>query len=268
MAEEKTPELRLTYDEFVSVLRKLDAYTQLEFNEMSRGFPVITGSDEDFHAAFGGAPPPGYANTTAVNISDLAELIWKFLVAGADEADRIHDEVFVERQVEHFKSTYSSPEHIASQMRDEYGHRLDLAPPTELFFKLGKPARMILMGEGFLEEAIKAYEQGEEIVRNKEQGEMIERSRKRQQEKEMIETRKRVRELDNLQCVFCGARVSHNPRYVILSAGEYQPENVVLSCSPCHTKIKHKVPEAAEMAPTFGRFADPEIETGEVTRLM
>jgi hypothetical protein len=269
MEEEDAPTLQFTYEEFVAVLRKLDAYTQIEFSEMSRGFPVITGSDEDFYAAFGGGPrPAGHANTTAVKLSDLAGLIWKSLGAGADEVDRLHDEVYVSAQVEHFKKTYASPEHVASQMVSDWGGPPELPAPTALFFKLGKPARMLLMAEGFLEEAIKAYEQGEEIVRNKEERERIERSRKRQQEKLVIETRKRVRELDGLQCVFCGARVTNNPRYVMLSDGDYLPENVVLSCAPCHTKIRHKVPEAAEMAPTHGRFADPEIDTGEVTRVM
>lgn len=267
MPKEGAPTLILTYDQFVEVLRRLDAYTRVEFSKMARGFPLIIGGDEDYEI-FGSPRPPGYANTTAVNISDLAELIWKFLEAGPDEVDRIHDEAFVESQVEHFKKTYSSPEHVASQIKGKYGERHELAPPTELFFKLGKPARMILMGEGFLEEAIKAYEQGEEIVRGKEQGEKIDNSRRRQQEKQMIETRRRVRELDSLQCVFCGTQVSNNFRYVQLSPGEYQPENVVLSCSPCHTKIKHKVPEAAEMAPTFGRFTDPNFDTGEATIVM
>jgi transcription elongation factor Elf1 len=265
MTKEGVPTLQLTYEQFAEVLRRLDAYTRVEFSKMARGFPVLIGEDYDI---FGDPRPPSYASTVAVNISDLAELIWRFLEARPDEVDRIHDEVFVESQVEHFKKTYSSPEHVASQIRGEYGERNELASPTELFFKLGKPARRILMEEGFLEEAIKAFEQGEEIVRGKEQGEKIENSRRRRQEKQMIETRRRVRELDSLQCVFCGTQVSNNFRYVQLAAGEYLPENVVLSCSPCNTRLKHKVPEAAEMAPTFGRFTDPNFDMGEATRVM
>lgn len=86
--------------------------------------------------------------------------------------------------------------------------------------------------------------------------EKVENALRRQKEKQVIETRRRVRELDRLQCVFCGAQVDNNFRYVQVTPGEFLPENVVFSCAPCNTKIKHKVPEAASMTPKYGRFAE------------
>jgi hypothetical protein len=68
---------------------------------------------------------------------------------------------------------------------------------------------MVITREGLLEEAIEIYEQGKEIVHNKDQAEKNERVRERQQEKQVIETRRRVRELDKLQCVYCDAPVNN-----------------------------------------------------------
>jgi hypothetical protein len=257
MAKDSEPALRLTLEQFVAVLGRWDAYMRIEFSQMAREFPVISCNDEDL-IMYGGRESPGYAATGRVNLSNLAPLIWRTLEAGAAEVDRIHDEVFVKIQVEHFKEIYSSPAYVASQMRDKDGNRYKLAPPTDLFFKLGKPAQITIAREGFLEEAIKRYKQAEEIVNNKEEGEKIEQSQRRERKKEMKETRKRVRELDGLQCVFCGAQVKSNFRYVQITPGTYQPDNVVFSCSPCQPKINHNIPEAVEMKPIYGRFAKPE----------
>jgi hypothetical protein len=261
MTNENSAVLQLTYEQFVAVLRQWDDYTHVEFNEMARNFPVyIGGSDSWSWFSLGGRITPGYAVTKPANLSDLAELLWKTLQAGPMEVDRIHDETYVSNQVEHFKETYASPEHVASLMRDEDGGRETLEQPTDMFFKLGKPAQIIITREGLLEEAIEIYKQGEEIVNNKDQAEINERARQRQQEKVVTETRKRVRELDKLQCVYCGAPVNNNFRYTQISPGDYLPENIVFSCAPCNTKIKHNAPEVAEMTPKFGRFSEPESQ--------
>ncbi len=162
---------------------------------------------------------------------------------------------FVERQVEHFRKTYASPEYIASLMWDEFGDRYPLEHPVQMFMKLGKPAQTVIREEGLFEEAIRIFEQGKEIIHNKEQAEKIERAVERQKEKQVIETRRRVRELDRLQCVFCGAQVNNNFRYVQISEGAYEPDNVVLSCSPCKTERKHSLHEETLPVPSFGRFS-------------
>lgn len=253
MADDETAIMTLTYEQFVDVLRQWDGYTHVEFSEMARNFPMHFGREAAW-MVFGDGPDPGEAMTKQVELSDLAGLLWQTLAAGAAAVDYIHDATFVETQVEHFKKTYATPEHVASQMRDESGGIYTLTPPADMFFRLGKPAQIVITHDGLLEEAIAIYEQGKEIVHNKDQSEKIERARRRQQEKQVIETRRRVRELDKLQCVYCDAPVNNNFRYVQVTPGEYLPENVVLSCAPCKTKIKHNVPEAAEMTPKFGRF--------------
>lgn len=257
MENDESLTLILTYEQFEAVLSKWDAYMQVEFSEMARNASVYVAREGDW-LMYGGSPSPGYAFTKQVALSDLAGLLWQTLAVGAEGVDRVHDMAFVDSQVEHFKKTYASPEHVASLMRDEYGDSYTLDPPADMFFRLGKPAQMVITREGLLEEAIRVYEQGKEIVHNKDQAEKIERARERQKEKQVIETRRRVRELDKLQCVYCDTAVNNNFRYIQITPGEYLPENVVLSCAPCKTKIKHNVPEAAEMTPKFGRFAASE----------
>jgi hypothetical protein len=262
LENDEAARLTLTYEQFVEVLSQWDAYARVEFSEMARHSSVYIGTEGDW-MMFGDRPSPGYAFTKQVDLSDLAELLWKTLEAGAAEVDRIHDTAFIESQVEHFKKTYASPEHVASLMRDEYGDTSTLDAPTDMFSKLGKPAQMVVRGEGILLEAIEIYEQAKEIIRNEEQAEKIESERKRQKGKQVIETRKRVCELDKWQCVFCGVQVSNNFRYVQVTPGEFLPENVVFSCAPCNTKIKHKVSEAAEMKLIYGRFSEKECSANE-----
>jgi hypothetical protein len=252
MENDETARLTLTYEQFVEVLRQWDAYASVEFSEMARNSSIYLCTENEW---FGSRPSPGYAFIKKVEISDLAELLWKTLEAGAAEVDRIHDTAFVESQVEHFKKTYASPEHVASVTIDEHGHCYTLDPPTTMFFKLGKPAQIVLTREGLLEEAIEIYEQGQEIVHNKMQANKIEQAHKRQEEKNMIETRRRVRELDKNQCTFCGAQINKNFRYVRITEGEYEPDKVILSCSPCKTERKQNPHNEAHPAPSFGRFA-------------
>lgn len=255
MTEESPPTLQLTYEQFLAVLSRWDSYMYVEFSEMSRGLPAETAMGEMLSGIH---RTPGRASAVHARLSDLAGIMWRTLEAGASEVDRIHDEVFFESQVEHFRKTYASPEHVAAQLRDEYGYWHELDPPTEMFWKLGKAARMVIAREGWLEEAVEAYRRGEEICRDKEQAEKNERAQRREVEKSMAETRRRVRELDGSQCVFCGAVITNNFRYVQLSQGEFEPENVVFACATCHATLRRVTPEEAGFRPAFGRFAAPE----------
>jgi hypothetical protein len=172
MSEENIPTLQLTYEQFVEVLRQWDDYMQIKFSEMARNSPTDFSSEGDW-MIFGERPFHGYAFANQVNLSDLAELLWQSLAASATEVDRIHDAVFAESQAEHFRKTYSSPAHVASQIRDEEGRQYPTIPPTVMFFRLGKPAQLAIVRDKFLDEAIEIYKQGREIVRNKEQAEKI-----------------------------------------------------------------------------------------------
>lgn len=257
MTTKNAPTLQLTYEQFLAVLRQWDTYARVEFSEMARGFPVVTLEDSR-----SGGYRTGAAILTALKLSKLAEIIWKTLEAGPDEVDRIHDESFVDSQVEHFKKCYSSPERVESQLISGYG---TLEPPANMFFKLGKPAQMAIMRDGLLEEAIKTYQQAEEISHNNEQAEKIERSWKWQQKKQITENRNRARELDRDQCVFCGVQVTTiTRRYAQLSPDRDEPDSVVVCCRFCQTKLKHKAPGEADPVTTFGRFSRLEGETEPV----
>jgi hypothetical protein len=107
------PSLQLTYDQLLKVLRAWNEYLFIEFNEMPRNFEVMTNADYG-----GGFQELGDADAKEIKLSDLAEILWKTLEAGEQEVDRLHDEYFAERQVEHFKTTYQSVEAIAPALED------------------------------------------------------------------------------------------------------------------------------------------------------
>jgi hypothetical protein len=244
----------LTYDQFFNVIRRWDAYMHLEFSEMPRSFPVTDSMDDLLSS---GRHTPGYGTAVSINLSDLAEIMWKTLKAGPEKVDYIHDESFIEIQVKHFKQCFASPEQVAANFKDTWGETLP--PPSEMFFRLGKPAQMALIREDLLEEAIDIYAQGEEIHRNKEQAKIIESGRRRDQEKEIIATRKRARELDKSQCAFCGKHVVKNFRYAQLAPGSYKPDNVVVVCTGCNSKLKDTTAQETGMSPRFGRFSEREV---------
>src|SRR5215207_834681 len=103
MSDGEGSALRLTFEDFVEVLRRWDAYAFLEISEMSRGFPVTT--SDNF-------VPREVAQAVGVELSELAGLLWESLQAGPHEVDRIHDEHFVEEQAKFFRECYGSVEAI------------------------------------------------------------------------------------------------------------------------------------------------------------
>ncbi|MDQ3816523.1 MAG: hypothetical protein M3362_02380 [Acidobacteriota bacterium] len=249
--------LHITYRQFFAVLRKWDFYIWPEVQTMSRGISTMRVATAEQYGV-----PLGFASAEKMRVSELGKALWKSLLAGADEVDRIHDEIFVNAQVEYFKETYSSPEEVADGLEDYY--RLD--PPTETFTKLGKPAQMVIVRDGLLQQAIEVYKQAKEINRRKEQAEIeakeqrLREARERRASPDYVrpigqDTRKRVRALDKNQCVFCGAETHGRNRYVRLTPTGYKAEDVVLACMPCDTTLKNKTPDQANMKPKFGRFS-------------
>jgi hypothetical protein len=222
---------------------------RLELSEMPRGFPV---ADSAFNLQSGFNNPPGWANAARTKISDLAEVIWKTLQAGAEQVDRIHDEQFAEAQVEHFKQCYSSAEHVTTLMEEDLG---PLESPEKMSRMLGKPAQGIIEREGLLEKSREAYRQGKEIYHRNQQAESDYYEQRRRDEREKVKIHRQVRELDNDQCVFCGASVTNNFRYVQIIEGTYAPETVVLSCKSCQSERNAKWYEKEKAKPAFGRFA-------------
>jgi hypothetical protein len=261
MAVEAGSTLSLTYEQFVAVLRKWDAYTFIEFREMPRGFPVAT---DGFLMSSGNYVPPGMADAVDVEFSKLAELLWKTLEAGPKEVDRIHDEYFAEEQAKHFRETYESPEHVAALIEEDYHYTLE--PPTHMFMKLGKPAQMILVRDGVLQRAVENYERGKEAKKQEEEEAELARREHKAKEKRVNKNAKLIRELDKSQCVFCGKKLFGHLKYVRAAGGPYEvlersqlseegiETEVLLACMPCASAVDGKVAEGADKSPVYGRF--------------
>lgn len=260
---ERASTLQLTYQRLLSVLREWDGYTSLELAETSRGIPVSTAAS---HLAGGGHIFPGASEAASINLSELAGLLWKSLEAGPEEVDRIHDEFYAEEQAKHFKETYESPEHITRMLDDGYAR---LPPPAEMFVKLGKPAQVIIVREGFLQRAVDNYEQGVRFKEQEERAGRQEQKRQSEERRKVDAAVKRMRELDKSECVFCGKKLVSHLKYVHLTAGVYEvlerkygepdspkfdANSVMLACTSCASRIEGKTSETADMMPKFGRY--------------
>lgn len=248
--------LHITYRQFFAVLRKWDFYIWPEVKTMPHGVSTMRVANAEQYGVL-----PGIASAEQIRFSKLAKALWKSMLAGADEVDRIHDEIFIDAQVEHFRETYSSPEEVADGLEDYY--RLD--PPIEIFTKLGKPAQMVIVRDGLLQQAIEVYKQAKEINRRKEQAEIeakeqrLREARERRASPDYVrpiaqDTRKRVRTLDKNQCVFCGAETHGRNRYVRLTPKGHKADDVVLACVSCDTTLENRIPDQANMEPNFGRY--------------
>ena len=185
---------------------------------------------------------------------------------------RIHDEAFAREQVEFFVGVYSSESELV-RTDGIYGMLMSNRPtvdhPAEFLMKLGRPAQEIIMREGHLAKAAEAYERARSTIAEKLYAEREAEEERRREARErraspdyvrliLSTTRKRVRELDKNQCVFCGAEVGERHgkyTYVRLTPKGYKENDVVLSCKPCEAKLEDKTPAEADIPTRFGRFA-------------
>lgn len=261
-AGERTRPLQLTYRQFKAVLREWDGYTFLELKRMSRGIPSATSALR----LLGDGYDPEAAETVDLNLSDLADFLWKSLEAGPGAADRIHDEYYAEEQARHFEEIYQSPERVAGTLRTEYGW---LPSPEEVFIKLGQPAQLIIVRDGVLPRAVDNYGRGVSLKREREEAERLETRRRAEERRKVAEAVRRMRELDKSQCVFCGKKLASHLSYVRITGGTYEvlerrygapdstkfnADEVALSCKSCASKLTG-APEGAGMMLTFGRFS-------------
>jgi hypothetical protein len=261
------PTLEITYKEFVAVLRKWEAYVWPELKKMPRGVPAI-GSEKSGYLPV----EEGTEVTSGIRLSELSEALWKSLAAGAREVHRIHDEAFANEQVEFFVDLYSSAEKLIPV--DEmfgmlHSHHPTVEHPLKLFIKLGKPAQEIIIRKDHLTKAVEIYERAKTSIAEKVRAdreakeERLREARERRAAPDYVRlilgtTRKKVRELDKNQCVFCGAEVGgrHGEyKYVRLTPKGYKADEVVLSCKPCDERLGGKTPAEAGMALEFGRFS-------------
>lgn len=253
-AEEST--LNLTFEDFVEVLRRWDAYAFLEISEMSRGFPVTT--SDNFS-------PRDVAQAVGVELSELAGLLWESLQAGPREVDRIHDEHFAEEQAKFFRECYESVEGITRSISNFVGQ---LKPPMEMFVQLGKPAQMLLVRDGVLQAAVENYRQAEVEKQRAEDAEARSRRAQNEYERKVNRNAKLIRDLDKSRCVFCGKEVLSHLRYVRAAGGVYEvierrdlsgdegvEAELMLACRACASAVQGKRTNEAGVTPTYGRFA-------------
>lgn len=261
------PSLEITYKEFVAVLRKWEAYVWPELKKMPRAIPAV-GSEES------GYLPVGEETEimSSIRLSELSEVLWESLATGAKEVHRIHDEAFAKEQVKFFVNLYSSVDRLVPADR-VFGMLRSRRPmvehPAQFFMKLGKPAQEIIVREGHLDKAAEVYERAESAIAEKmseereAEEERLREARERRAAPDYVRvilgpTRKKVRELDKNQCVFCGADVGggHGKyTYVRLAPKGYKADEVVLSCKPCDTRLGGSTPAEAGLPLEFGRFS-------------
>lgn len=265
-ADDIKPTLKISYKDFVAVLRKWESYVWPELKKMPKGMAAVSSEqamyardDDDVEVA------------SSIRLSDLAAVLWKSLEAGAKEVDRIHDEEYAKDQVKFFVGLYSSPnalvrrDHVYSMLLST---RPKLDPPSEIFLELGKPAQAIIVRDGLLTKATKVYELARSIIAGEvhaireEEEERRREARERRAAPDYVRgistaTRTQVRELDKGRCVFCDADVSdrfHKQSFIRLTPKGYKVNDVVLACKDCKAKLEGKTPEEAGMATKFGRF--------------
>ena len=238
--------LRINKKEFFSALERWEQYTFLLLKKLAKDMPTSFEMDS-YHRQYVFAP---FAEE--IKLSDLSELLWKTFELGAGEVDAIHDEVFVDEQIKFFNEQFSNAESIAQNINGLAEHIRYYQPddPMKSFVKLGKPAQLKIIQEGFLEIAVSNYKQAEQILEKKRRDEFIQQQEWSEKNTITLQVKKEVRAKDNEQCIFCG-RAYHCHSFTYLKTNEEKPEvdNVLLACNGCLSKKKRKKIERA-----FGRF--------------
>jgi hypothetical protein len=251
--------LTLTYKQFVAVLRKWDAYVFPEFSELSRMMEVVT----DGMRGSGYDSVAGHGNAVHMQLSEMAKMLWQSFEAGAGAVDAIHDEMYVQQQVEHFQKCYASVEAVEIALKYSYAPEPLMSPP-EMFLRLGKPAQGIVIRDGLLPKAVEVYEQAVELTEQEKLAEQQQEEAKLRAARERradpnyvrplsFKTKLEVRGLDREQCVFCGVTVKQY-RYVRLLPTGHTAVDVVLACPACASQLNGQSPDAAGRMRLFGRY--------------
>ncbi len=144
--------LELTYEQFLAVLEKCNAYiAAIEFSEMPTGIPVWTPTDDFNTGRCGGE---GVAVAASIKLPDLADFLWRCLENGVDEVESIHAQIYADKQVDFFR--YCFVEHLITD-----SHLFER--PTDLFLKLGEPAQLKIISSGLLKAAMSNWDKEEAL---------------------------------------------------------------------------------------------------------
>lgn len=238
--------LKINSEDFFKVLKEWEKYTFVLLKKLAKDMPTSFELDS-YERQYIYAP---FAKE--VKLSDLSELLWKSLESGIDDIDTVHDEHFVDEQVDYFKKHFSSAEIIVGNFDylAENFHHYDLNEPMKFFVKLGKLAQLQLIQEGFLEMAVSNYEKAKQILEKRYYDGEIQRQEQLEKNRIILRVKKRVREQDNDQCVFCGRSYNyHSFDYLKTNQEEFEADSVLLGCKGCLSKRKKQ-----NLEPKFGRF--------------
>ena len=243
MKIEEKDTLQISYEDFSNVLKEWDEYIYLLLNEMPKKGFRVTFIDEG---------QGGDIFASHLEISDLSNLLWQSLKLGSEKVEEIHSSAFVEKQVDYFKRIFHSIENLTdtiSSTENYYGwHNSD--DPTESFLKLGKAAQLKIIQEGFLDTAISNYDKAKQIVAKREYKAEQERIKIRDEKRIIDKIKKKVRELDNLHCVFCDGEYRYGSfDYYQTDENKFEVDTVFSSCNSCLRKSKKE-----NLEWKFGRF--------------
>lgn len=247
--------LEISYQDFLAVLEAWDEYALVLFEELSRQLGKEM-NERNYHNQFS-YPEHNFPNMLSVeikNLSDLAEVFWKSLKDDPKEVERIHDEFFVNTQVEYFKNKFSSAKKLVGEydywVNEENCYNYKMPNPMIIFVKLGKPAQLIIIEEGFLEIASSNYEQAKQIKFRKEYEEEMNVRKHKEEMKIISGIEKKVRELDKKQCAYCGREYKYASfQYSKINDKEFAEDNVLLACNKCFKETKK-----SKLNPKYGRF--------------
>jgi len=239
--------MRLTYEKFEQILHQWGDYINIMFHAGTSGW---------------------YSNCP----SEFASAIWESLKSESPDISEIFDKAISDIQIRDFKKAYSSPEQLLDDFNFTH-NQLHSMGPHEAVTKLGKYARQVVLKEGYLEQAVLAYNQALELRRQRKQQEKkrkIGKSGKPITVEQSIGrgTRRRVYKCDNYECVYCGVKVIPDYEFSDLEAidqpnaasidhlipGKYDFDNLVTACRSCNSTKSNRTPKEVGMILKFGRF--------------
>jgi hypothetical protein len=246
MKTENKKTLQISYEDFLAVLKRLDKYTFVLLKKFAQNMPTSFEMDSYISQHI------FITMADKVQLSEMGELLWLSLQDYKIEADKIHDTLFEKEQIEYFKSKFSDVHSLASDINgiESQNGVYDNDDPMESFIKLGKTAQFTILNEGFLEIALKNYEQAKPLAKKigrEEEEERLKSWREHREKQDLLNKLKQeARELDKNKCVICNGGARN--RFLHLGT-ELVIENFFQSCS------KHEHPYRLNKSMMkFGRF--------------
>lgn len=258
----KPENLQISHDEFLAILAEWDRYMEV----MLYRTKDLGGREAYFSAHepedFGPYAYEDFRNNHSdkKKLSEVSDLLWQSFQTGSENVENIHASEFADQQAERFRRHYINDANHRiewlelpddNQSRSFPTHYQSHGDPMYGFGKLGSVARRIIATDGTLDIAIRNYEKLRTLEKEYARQSDLRAAECRKKEEQRREVERKVREIDQSRCVFCGSK----PRRLSLGylsdcTDPFETDNVVVICRNCSRKAKSQRPE-----PKFGRFA-------------